>query len=109
MKNIKLNYMEVNIGRILTEQMNWILSVCKNRRGAGKSDAEVKSNRYSLSFDYEYKPTEDLTVTSGYNQQKFRRNFTQNNKPYLTFLSSEWVEDMFGIPDGMNADLVIKM
>ncbi|CAL7894442.1 TonB-dependent receptor domain protein [Fusobacterium necrophorum subsp. funduliforme] len=85
-----------------------LISLQKNRRGAGKSDANVKSNRYSLSFDYEYKPTEDLTVTSGYNQQKFRRNFTQNNKPYLTFLPSEWVEDMFGIPDGMNADLVIK-
>ena len=85
-----------------------LISLQKHRRGAGKSDANVKSNRYSVSFDYEYKPTENLTFTSSYNQQRFRRDFTQDNRPYLTFLPSEWLEDFFGIPDGMNADLVIK-
>lgn len=85
-----------------------LISLQKNRRGAGKSDANVKSNRYSYSMGYEYKPTENWTITSGYNQQRFRRDFTQDNRPYLTFLPSEWLEDFFGIPDGMNADLVIK-
>lgn len=85
-----------------------LISVRKNRRGAGPSDINVKSDRYSYSVDYEYKATPNLTLTSSYNQSRFKRDFKQYNKPYLTFLPSEWIEDFFGVPDGWIADMVIK-
>lgn len=85
-----------------------LISLKTNRRGAGPSDANVKSDRYSYSVDYEYRPTENVTVTSSWNQSRFKRDFKQYNRPYLTFLPSEWIEDFFGVPEGWNADMVIK-
>ena len=85
-----------------------LISLSKNRRGAGNSDADIKARRYSYSVDYEYKAKPNLTFTAGYNQSKFKRDINQFNRPYLTFLPSEWIEDLFGVPDGYSADMVIK-
>ncbi len=85
-----------------------LISLSKNRRGAGNSDIDVKSRRYSYSIDYEYKAKPNLTFTTSYNQSKYKRDINQFNRPYLTFLPSEWIEDLYGVPDGYSADLVIK-
>lgn len=85
-----------------------LISLSKNRRGAGDSDIDVKSRRYSYSIDYEYKAKPNLTFTTSYNQSKYKRDINQFNRPYLTFLPSEWIEDLYGVPDGYSADMVIK-
>lgn len=84
-----------------------LISLKNNRRGAGPSDAKIKSDKESFGIDYEYRPFEKIVMNFNYDQSKFTRNINQDNRPYLTFLPSDWFNDFFGVPENHQADLVM--
>lgn len=85
-----------------------LINLQKHRRGAGPSDAEIRSDRHSLALDYEYKPKENWTITAGVHESKFKRKIDQDNRPYVQYLPSAGFNDFFGQPKNYSSDLVLK-
>ncbi|MDY6171808.1 MAG: TonB-dependent receptor [Fusobacterium necrophorum] len=85
-----------------------LITLQKHRRGAGPSEAEIKSDRHSLALDYEYKPKENWTITAGVYESKFKRKIDQDNRPYVQYLPSAGFNDFFGQPKNYSSDLVLK-
>lgn len=58
----------------------------KDRRKAGTALSNIDSNKNEISIDYEYKPTENLTLVASGSKSKFTRDIVQHDKPFMTVL-----------------------
>lgn len=78
-----------------TNEIN-IYDLKKNRRRAGDTLSNVRSDRDSLSLDYYYKPKENIEISTSFNKSKFTRKISQDSHPVFTFLPSiDFFDDAF--------------
>src|SRR3712207_8250222 len=66
-----------------TNEIN-IYDLKKNRRRAGDTLSNVRSDRDSLSLDYYYKPKENIEISTSFNKSKFTRKINQDSHPIFT-------------------------
>lgn len=85
----------------------YLSQIKKNRKHAGDTLAKTKSRRHTLGLDYEYTPTENLTISAGISKSKLIRDVKADAKPYLTFTPGSDFLPASATPKGYKIDVVL--